>query len=132
MGKTRPDGSGDMREDDMAGAAFDTITRFWAIQDEGDYAKLAALFADDALLDDPIYGQFRGGAAIAGFMQKMNTEMARLGVHFVAEEIAGDAETAWCRWKAVYADGRERSGVGIYRVQDGRLTYYRDYMNAEA
>ncbi|MEM7767208.1 MAG: nuclear transport factor 2 family protein [Pseudomonadota bacterium] len=115
----------------MAGDGLETIRRFWAIQDEGDYSKLASLFAEDALLDDPIYGQHRGGAAIAAFMEKMNTEMAKLGVRFEAEEIAGDTETAWCRWKAVYPDGRERFGVGIYKVRGGKLTYYRDYMNAE-
>ena len=35
---------------------------------------------------------------------------------------------AWARWEATTNKGR-REGVGIYRVQGGKLTYYQDYMN---
>ena len=55
----------------MAGDAYDTIKRFWEIQDEGDYAALAPLFADDAEVVDPVYGTFVGGDAIAGFFSMM-------------------------------------------------------------
>lgn len=112
----------------MAGDAEDTIRRFWAIQDDGDYSQLAALFADDAVLVDPVWGTFEGAEAIAGFMTKMTTEMAARGVSFRLVELAGDDETAWAQWEAVMPAGN-RSGVGIYRVRDGRLTYYRDYMD---
>ncbi|MEM9131235.1 MAG: nuclear transport factor 2 family protein [Actinomycetota bacterium] len=113
----------------MAGDAYDTVERFWRIQDDGDYAALAPLFADDAELVDPIYGTFVGGEAIAGFMQMMNTEMAKVGASFRLVELAGDDETAWAQWEAT-TDNGTRTGVGVYRVRDGRLTYYRDYMNA--
>jgi steroid delta-isomerase len=116
----------------MAGDAYDTIKRFWEIQDAGDYSKLSALFADDAVLDDPVFGTFTGGEAIAGFMEKMNVEMAKLGASFRLVELAGDGETAWAQWEAVVTNGPSpgtRTGVGVYRVHDGKLTYYRDYMN---
>ena len=112
----------------MAGDAYDTIKRFWEIQDDGDYAALSPLFADDAELVDPVYGTFTGGAAIAGFMQMMNEEMKKAGASFRLVELAGDDETAWARWEATTNRGR-REGVGIYRVQGGKLTYYQDYMN---
>jgi ketosteroid isomerase-like protein len=112
----------------MAGDAYDTIKRFWEIQDEGDYAALVPLFADDAELVDPIYGTFVGGEAIAGFFQMMNTEMAKAGASFRLVELAGDDETAWAQWQATTNNG-ERQGVGVYRVRNGQLTYYKDYMN---
>jgi len=113
----------------MAGTAHDTIRRFWEIQDEGDYSKLSALFADDAVLEDPVFGTFTGGDAIAGFMEKMNVEMRARGASFRLVELAGDDEIAWARWEATTSAG-PRTGVGVYRVSDDKLVYYRDYMNA--
>lgn len=115
----------------MAGDAFDTIKRFWEIQDEGDYAPLAALFADEAQVVDPVYGTFTGGAEIAGFFTMMNTEMGKIGATFRLVEMSGDDETAWAQWSVTTTDGRPpRQGVGVYRVSNGQLTYYKDYMNA--
>ena len=112
----------------MAGDAYDTIKRFWEIQDGGDYSQLSALFADDAELVDPVYGTFTGGEAISAFMELMNTEMTKAGASFRLVELAGDETTAWAQWEATTAKG-PRTGVGVYRVRDGKLTYYRDYMN---
>jgi steroid Delta-isomerase len=112
----------------MAGNAYDTIKRFWEIQDGGDYSKLSVLFADDAVLDDPVFGTFTGGRAIAAFMEKMNVEMRARGASFRLVELAGDDEVAWAQWEATTSAG-PRTGVGVYRVRDGKLTYYRDYMN---
>ena len=115
----------------MAGDAYDTIQRFWKIQDEGDYSALADLFAEDAVLVDPVFGRFEGRDAIAAFMTKMNSEMAKIGASFQLVELAGDAETAWAQWRAMTNAG-PRDGVGVYRVRSGRLVYYRDYMNEPA
>ncbi len=112
----------------MPGDAHTTIKRFWEVQDSGDYSQLVELFADDAVLVDPVYGTFNGNAAIAGFMAKMTGEMASRGISFRLVELAGDDETAWAQWEAVIPAGN-RSGVGVYRVRDSKLTYYRDYMN---
>ena len=113
----------------MAGDAHDTIAEFWRIQDEGDYSKTAELFAEDAVLVDPVFGTFEGRDAIVEFMARMNAEMARRGASFELVELAGDDHIAWAQWRATTASG-PREGVGVYRVADGRITYYRDYMNA--
>jgi limonene-1,2-epoxide hydrolase len=113
----------------MPGDAEDTLRRFWTTQDGGDYARLAELFADDAVLVDPVFGTFTGGPAIAEFMARMNVEMAKVGASFRLVELAGDDHTAWAQWEATTSTG-PRIGVGVYRVRDGRITYYRDYMNA--
>lgn len=115
----------------MAGAAQKLIERFWQIQDGGDYRQLVDLFAEDARLEDPIWGVFEGREAIAGFMAKMVEEMGRRGIRFTADEIAGDDRVAWARWTMHSPEGR-RGGVGIYRVEAGRLTYYRDYLDPPA
>lgn len=105
-----------------------TLRRFWDIQDGGDYSKLSELFSDDAVLVDPVFGTFHGAEAIAAFMTKMNTEMAKAGASFRLVELAGAGDVAWCQWTATTNKG-DRTGVGVYRTRDGQITYYRDYMN---
>jgi ketosteroid isomerase-like protein len=113
--------------------AYDTLQRFWTIQDAGDYSMLSELFSDDAELVDPVYGTFTGGAAIAGFMTKMNVEMAKAGASFRLADLAGATDTdgngtVWAQWTATTNKG-DRTGVGVYRTRNGKITYYRDYMN---
>ena len=115
----------------MAGDAQRTIEKFWAIQDGGDYTKLAPLFAEDAVVEDPVWGTHRGREAILGFMTTMVKEMGARGISFTVDEICGDEHTAWARWTMHSPDG-SRGGVGIYKVSDGQLTYYRDYMDPPA
>ncbi len=52
----------------MSGEAQQVIEQFWRIQDEGDYTKLAPLFAEDAVVEDPVWGTHVGREAILGFM----------------------------------------------------------------
>lgn len=113
----------------MSGDAYDVLQRFWTIQDDGDYSQLVELFAEDAELVDPVFGTFSGREAIGAFMSKMNREMAKRGASFRLLELAAEGETAWAQWEATTSAGI-RHGVGVYRVRDGLLTYYRDYMNA--
>lgn len=109
--------------------ATEIVQRFWALQDAGDYTKVVPLFADDAVLEDPFYGRFEGKAAIAGFMAKMVEVMGARKTRFSVEEVAGGGEVAWARWTAHTPNG-DVKGCGLYRVVDGYMTYYCDYMNA--
>ena len=115
----------------MAGDAQRVIEEFWRIQDEGDYTKLAPLFAEDALLEDPVWGTHKGRDAILGFMTTMVKEMGTRKIHFTVDEICGDDHAVWARWTMHSPEG-SRSGVGIYKVSGGQLTYYRDYMDPPA
>jgi len=112
----------------MPGKAQQVIEQFWRVQDSGDYTRLVELFAEDGVIEDPVWGTYRGREEIGGFMAKMVEVMGERGIHFVADEIAGDDEIAWARWTMVSPEGR-RGGVGIYRVRGGELSYYRDYMD---
>jgi len=51
------------------------------------------------------------------------------GTRFVVEEIGADGEVAWAQWIAKTSAG-DIAGCGLYRVKDGLMTYYKDYMNA--
>ena len=113
----------------MKRTAKETIEEFWRIQDDGDYTQLIQLFTDDAVLVDPFFGEFQGKEAIAGFMAKMNDEMRARNMHFVVREIDGSGEVAWAQWIAKTPDG-DVEGCGLYRVRNGMMTYYKDYMNA--
>ncbi len=115
----------------MAGGAQRVIEQFWRIQDAGDYTKVAPLFADDAVLEDPVWGRYEGREAILGFMTTMVAETEKLKIHFTVDEICGDDHTAWARWTMHSPEGT-RGGVGIYKVTGGQLTYYRDYMDPPA
>ena len=91
--------------------AVETIETFWRIQDEGDYTAMVDLFAEDAVLVDPFFGNFEGREAIAGFMAKMNVEMKKRETHFEVVEIDGGGEVAWAQWVAV-SPGGESKAVG--------------------
>ena len=110
-------------------SAKEIIETFWRIQDEGDYTKVVDLFAEDAVLVDPFFGTFEGKAAIGEFMKKMNAEMGARQTSFVVREIDGGGDVAWALWTAKTPAG-EIDGCGLYRVRDGLMTYYKDYMNA--
>ncbi|GAA4042675.1 hypothetical protein GCM10022213_11340 [Parerythrobacter jejuensis] len=112
----------------MPGQAQATIERFWQIQDEGDYTKLVDLFAEDAVLEDPVWGTYNGRDAILKFMTTMVSEMGERKIHFTVDEICGDDHAVWARW-TMHVPGGSRGGVGIYKVRDGQVTYYRDYMD---
>ncbi len=109
--------------------AKEIIETFWKIQDEGDYTKVVELFAEDAVLVDPFFGTFEGKKAIGEFMNKMNKEMTSRETSFIAKEIDGGGEVAWAQWTAKTPNG-DVEGCGLYRVKNGMMTYYKDYMNA--
>lgn len=118
----------------MTRNAEQTIREFWDRQNSGDYTQVVPLFADDAVLVDPFFGEFRGKEAIAGFMGKMVTEMGSRETRFSMLEIGGagggDGEegVAWAQWIA-HTPAGDVHGCGLYRVRDGLMTYYKDYMN---
>ncbi len=104
------------------------IERFWDLQNSGDYTKVVPLFAEDAILVDPFFGEFKGREAIAGFMAKMVAEMGERKTHFTVREISGDEHTAWAQWVA-HTPAGDVEGCGLYKVANGFMTYYKDYMN---
>ncbi len=115
----------------MSITAQTVIEEFWSIQDSGAYTKLGSLFSEDALFVDPLYGEFRGREAISKFMGKMEEVMGDRNIYFKVNEIQGENSVAWARWTMYLDDQPSRSGVGIYKVENGLISYYRDYLDIE-
>ncbi|MEM7017787.1 MAG: nuclear transport factor 2 family protein [Pseudomonadota bacterium] len=113
----------------MAGDAYNTIQKFWQIQNAGDYRKTVELFAENGVIEDPIYGRFEGIEAIGGFMAKMVEVIGGQNMRFELVQLSGDETTAWAQWKMIAPD-REVNGCGVYKVSASRITYYRDYIDA--
>ena len=113
----------------MKDNAVETIRRFWEMQNNGDYVALVELFTEDAVLEDPVWGRYEGKEAILGFMKKMVEEMGDREIRFEVLEICGGSESAWAQWRLISPQGTGR-GVGIYKVRDGKLSYYRDYYDS--
>lgn len=134
-GGQRPDADGaaglSVGLGDPGGAGEEVVRRFWAIQDSGDYARLAPLFTDDALFTDIVYGSFEGGEAIAAYLQRMKAEMPARGITFELVDAAGDDEVAWSQWWCHHPKGR-LAGWTLHTVRDGLLTLDADYFDRAA
>ena len=113
-----------------ANGAIAVIEEFWRRQNGGDYTLTADLFSEDAVLVDPYFGTFEGREAIRAFMAQMVKEMGNRQTRFEVQEIAGAGDVAWAQWVAHTPDGPV-NGCGLYRVRDGEMTYYKDYMNPQ-
>ena len=108
--------------------AKEVIEEFWRIQDGHDYTRLIPLFADDATFEDPTIGRVEGKEAIAELFARLTKELADKKMHFEVLEIAGGDTVAWARWLWKRHDG-DLEGVGLYRVEDGKLISYRDFFD---
>lgn len=106
--------------------AKEVIETFWEIQNDNDYSKLIPLFAENAVFEDPAIGRVEGKEAITALLHHLTKELADKKMHFEVLEIAGDESVAWSRWLWKRLDG-DIEGVGLYKVDDGKLTSYRDF-----
>ena len=104
------------------------IERFWDIQDDGgDYTRLIELYAEDAVLVDPFFGTINGKEAIGDYMKKMVELAGESGGRFERLDLCADGESAWVQWNWIMPN-RTAEGVTVYRVRDGKIAYYRDYV----
>ena len=107
------------------------LRKFWELQDCGDYALLAPLFADDAVFTDLIYGRMEGGKAITDYMALMKTEMPAQGVTFELVDAAGDESVAWSQWWCRFPNGAV-PGWTLHTVRDGQFTLDADFFDRAA
>jgi steroid Delta-isomerase len=108
--------------------ALDLVKRFWQIQDDGDYERLAPLFTDDAVFLDLIYGRFEGGRAIADYMTQMKSEMPQQGITFHLVDCAGDTNVAWSQWIAK-SNQQEMHGWTLHTARGDKFTLDADYFD---
>lgn len=106
-------------------AAKELAERFWDIQINGSHAELLPLFAENAVFEDPAIGRVDGKPAIAKLLAHLDKLFADNPPQFELLEVAGDDNVAWSRWIWRRPQG-DVEGVGLYKVQDGLFTSYRD------
>lgn len=112
------------------GQPTNPVAALWKMQEDGDYERLAELFADDAVLEDPLYGVKTGRESIAGFLREVSQAARASGSTFSLDDISTDGDTAWTRWTWKRPGKEDVSGVGLYRMENGRIVYYRDVISA--
>jgi len=113
------------------GPALAVVRRFWEIQEDARYAELGALFADDAVFTDIIYGRFEGRAAIIDYLTTMQAEMPGMGVRFELVDAAGDETVAWSQWTCHFPNGPV-PGWTLHTVRGDLLTLDADYFDTAA
>ena len=112
-------------DDHPTGPAYDLLARFWQIQSDAQYSKLADLFTDDAVFIDPLHGQMDGKSAIAAFFTRMETEMPELGATFELVDMAGDESVGWSQWNCRFTNGVV-PGWTLHTFRDGKISLDHD------
>lgn len=106
-------------------SAREVIEGFWALEREGRFVEAARrYFAADAVMEDPVFGTVEGYDEILAFLEGTSAEFAE----YRFEDVRTDADEhlAWVEWVAHQPDGRQVPGIGLYRVEDGKIVRYRD------
>lgn len=108
------------------------IDEYWAsLSREQNYSASIAYYADDAELHDPIYGAFEGRDAIKGFLDQVTVEMGKLNVTFEVVDTAGAGTVGWSQWIIKLPTGDTKDGVSVYRFQNDKIVYQRDYIGTK-
>lgn len=78
----------------------DLFTRYACALDKGDVETICACFTEDAVVDSPIMGSFKGAAAIRAFAEK-NADYRRKGgqmrhiISNIRMDVVGNRARAW-------------------------------------
>jgi steroid Delta-isomerase len=77
---------------------------------------------------DIAYGHFDGHAAVQGYLNRMERDMADRSITFELVDCAGDEHVAWSQWNCHVAGG-VLSGWTLHTLRDGLLTLDADYFD---
>lgn len=117
-----------MRDADTA----DILRTFGAYLARGDYAAAAALFAPDALYEEPPRFHFAGRDALRTFFRDFAARHSNVSftVQCTLADPSGMLLAAEWRWEYTRdADGEQRTFAGMCFVdlRDGLITHWRGY-----
>ena len=121
----------------MDGADFNRLLgRFTAAAESGDGARFAALFTEDAVYHDYIYGPHRGRASIAHMMQELfHRDAADYRWEMFDGVCEGDLGYAWSlsSFTSTIPDFAGRrvviDGMSRFVLRDGLVAEYRESVN---
>lgn len=100
-----------------------------ALQDE-DFDTVDASFSDNLLYENVGYSRIRGGRRTAALLRRMQ---GRIGFEVKIHRIAADGAAVLTERTDALIFGRLRIqfwACGIFEVHDGRITLWRDYVDA--
>jgi steroid Delta-isomerase len=117
--------------DAPGGTALAVVKQFWSLQDSGRYTELAALFSDDSVFTDVVYGEFHGIDAVSAYLARMESQMAARSIRFELIDCAGDETVAWSQWTCHMPNG-SIPGWTLHKVRDGKITLDSDYFDVVA
>lgn len=106
------------------------LARFATAVRDNDGAGLAGLFTPDGVYEDGFFGPHRGGAAIAGMLQRFHDGGRDYWWEFVEPVCVGDL--GYARWRFSYASLRTGvegqavlfEGISQFRLREGLIAYY--------
>ncbi|MCH8058652.1 MAG: nuclear transport factor 2 family protein [Proteobacteria bacterium] len=105
------------------------LRSYWAIiEQEQNYSALSDFYLPESVLIDPLYGEFKGHAAIKAFLEKVTADMHELDISFTVAEVAGEGDIGWSRWCFQLPDGNKKEGVSVYRFKGDKILYQHDYI----
>lgn len=110
----------------------EVVTKFYSAFQKLDYATMQSCYADDAVFQDPAFGDLDGEQVKA--MWEMLAKNAKNFSLVFSDIKAEDDEYITCKWVATYtfsATGRHVvNKIQAYlRVQNGEITEHTDYFN---
>ncbi|OBA82599.1 limonene-1,2-epoxide hydrolase [Mycobacterium sp. 1164966.3] len=100
-----------------------------ALQDE-DFETIEALFADDLVYENVGFSRIRGGRRTAKLLSRMQ---GRIGFEVKIHRIAADGNAVLTERTDALIVGPLRIqfwACGIFELRDGRITLWRDYVDA--
>ncbi|MCA1803639.1 MAG: nuclear transport factor 2 family protein, partial [Rhodothermaceae bacterium] len=81
-------------------AASDTIQTFYSAFKDGDAARMASLYHDDAEFRDPAFGKLKGSEVKMMWKMLIERSQGNLEIDFTILEVTGSA--ALVKWEARY------------------------------
>lgn len=110
----------------------EVVTKFYSAFQKLDYATMQSCYADNAVFQDPAFGDLTGEEVKA--MWEMLAKNAKNFSLVFSDIKSEDDEYITCKWVATYtfsATGRNVvNKIQAYlRIQDGKITEHTDYFN---
>lgn len=109
-------------ETDSSADAHSVMSEFWALTNSNRFDETGKLFAEDAVLIDPIWGRYEGRDQIEKFLSSF---VGAGDGCCTLDRLVTDGNVGWGFWTLHGADGPQ-PWVGVYEITDGKISFYQD------
>jgi hypothetical protein len=108
--------------EEAAPGAMAVMQAFWDNTDANRFAANGDLLAEDIVFIDPIWGRFEGREAASQFLASFEGQGDGC---CTLDRLVADGNVGWAFWTLHTPEG-DQPWVGVYQVEDGKITFYRD------